>query len=336
MDWFESITGFREDGYDATRSRLSIVEGRLLSSRSDRTWSIGQFDIPSLAELRLRVAGLTSGQGPTRVSCVQGDVRRMHRDRDNAGALFQVASQFNLLEMVSPAVTPEHGVTRYQSDATQGPACAIAAGAGTIYRNYLVPLDGHLGQRADRQIDCLRGIGDHLGNADGSLWLMRNGYCMTTEEGLARIDAKLRQSDPSQLDELKRQLRIGLHCDVEVTDEDAGHMVSQAYCSALPVAYNQIRHQSNWESFACLVLDAAYEATLLSAVLNRQVFGNPVVFLTRLGGGAFGNDAHWIAAAMRRALATCRDAALDIRIVSYSNPGQDVLDLVRDFSTGHG
>jgi hypothetical protein len=336
MDWFESITGFREDGYDATRSRLSIVEGRLLSSRSARTWSIGQLDIPSLAELRLRAAGLTSGQGPTCVSCVQGDVRRMHRDRDNAGALFQVASQFNLLEMVSPAVTPEHGVTRYQSDATQGPACAIAAGAGTIYRNYLVPLDGHLGQRADRQIDCLRGIGDHLGNADGSLWLMRNGYCMTTEEGLARIDAKLRQSDPSQLDELKGQLRIGLHRDVEVTDEDAGHMVSQAYCSALPVAYNQIRHRSNWKGFACLVLDAAYEATLLSAVLNRQVSGNPVVFLTRLGGGAFGNDAHWIVAAMRRALVTCRDAALDVRIVSYSNPGQDVLDLVRDFSTGRG
>jgi hypothetical protein len=66
----------------------------------------------------------------------------MHQSPKNAGALFQVASQFNLLEMVLPRVTPEHGVTRYAHDHTQGPACAIAAGAATIYRNYFVPVDG--------------------------------------------------------------------------------------------------------------------------------------------------------------------------------------------------
>ena len=334
MDWFESITGFVEDGYDTTLSRLSIVDGRLISSRSDRTCAVGQLEIPSLAELRQRVIGLTSGQGPTRVSCVQGDVRRMHRSGNNAGALFQVASQFNLLEMVSPSLTPEHGVTRYQSDATQGPACAIAAGAGTIYRNYFVPVEKHFGQRAERQIDCLRGIGDRLGNGDGNLWRMRNGYCVTTEEGLARIDDKLRLSDDSLLSELKGQLRIGLHRDVEVTDEGAGHLVSQAYCSALPVAYNHIRRRSNWGKFAGLVLEAAYEATLLSAVLNRQASDMPVVFLTRLGGGAFGNEAQWITTAMRKALATCWDAALDVRIVSFMKPDQDLLDLVDDFSTG--
>ena len=38
-----------------------------------------------------------------------------------AGALFQVASQFNLLEMVSPDVTPEHGVSGYAHDLTLGP-----------------------------------------------------------------------------------------------------------------------------------------------------------------------------------------------------------------------
>lgn len=32
----------------------------------------------------------------------------------------------------------------YEFDRTQGPACAIACGAGTIFRNWLVPLDGHL------------------------------------------------------------------------------------------------------------------------------------------------------------------------------------------------
>src|SRR5215475_2263822 len=90
-----------------------------------------------------------------KVSIVTGDVRQMHRSPQYAGALFQVASQFNLLEMVSPEIPPEHVVTRYQYDRTQGPACAIAAGAATIYRNYFAPLAGGFGQTVDRQFDGL-------------------------------------------------------------------------------------------------------------------------------------------------------------------------------------
>ncbi len=332
MDWFERITGFKEDGYDETRARLSVVDGQLHSLHSTRTCGIGQLETPSLADLRLRSAGLARGKGPTRVSCVQGDVRRMHADARNAGALFQVASQFNLLEMVSDAVSPEQGVTRYQSDATQGPACAIAAGGGTIYRNYFAPVDGESGQREDRQIDCLLDIGAALGNVQGRLWQMRNGYCLTTDDGLARVDDQLRAMDGAQLDALRARLRIGLHWGVEVTDEGAGHRVSQAYCSALPVAYNRIRKPAHWARFATLVLEASYEATLLSALLNMQRHGCPLVYLTRVGGGAFGNDARWIAAAMRRALASTRDAGLDVRIVSYSSPAQDMLDLADELS----
>src|ERR1700741_4888897 len=115
--------------------------------------------------------------GRLKVTVVQGDVRRMPLSPANAGALFQVASQFNLLEMVSPDVTPEHGVTRYQYDRTQGPACAIACGAATIYRNYFAPIDGQEGQTATRQFDGLREVGRALGHAMGrdvsSLWEMK-------------------------------------------------------------------------------------------------------------------------------------------------------------------
>jgi hypothetical protein len=51
-----------------------------------------------------------------KVGVVTGDVRQMHQAPENARAMFQVASQFNLLEMVSPSVTPEDGVRRYQDD----------------------------------------------------------------------------------------------------------------------------------------------------------------------------------------------------------------------------
>jgi len=62
----------------------------------------------------------------------------LHCDIENTNALFQAASQFNLLEMIVPHISPEQGVDRYENDFTQGPACAIACGAGTIYRNYFV------------------------------------------------------------------------------------------------------------------------------------------------------------------------------------------------------
>lgn len=336
MDWFERITGFREDGYDATRTRLSVVDGRLHSRNGMRTFAVGQLETPSLAELRLRATGLVSGQEPTRVSCVQGDVRRMHGESSNAGALFQVASQFNLLEMVSERVSPEQGVTRYERDATQGPACAIAAGAGTIYRNYFAPVDGQSGQREDRQIDCLFDIGTALGNVQGRLWQMRNGYLLATDEGLARVDDQLSSMGPGQIDVLRGRLRIGVHWDVEVTDEGAGHRVSQAYCSALPVSYNRIQMPANWVRFAALVLEATYEATLLSAMLNMQRHGSPLVYLTRVGGGAFGNDGRWIAAAMQRALAFARHAGLDVRIVSYSTPDPSMLELVSQFAVSRG
>ena len=52
--------------------------------------------------------------------------------------------------MISPNLTPEDGVTCYQNDRTQGPACAIAAGAATIYRNYFVPLSEDFGQTSAR------------------------------------------------------------------------------------------------------------------------------------------------------------------------------------------
>lgn len=113
MDWFEKITGFRETGYQATRARLE-VEGENLRSRvNGARYGIGELELVSLQTLRERAKSSGNLSGQIKTSVVTGDVQRMHQSREHAGALFQVASQFNLLEMVSPNVTPEHGVTRY-------------------------------------------------------------------------------------------------------------------------------------------------------------------------------------------------------------------------------
>ena len=160
MDWFERLTGFRETGYDDTRAKLKVEGSRLQSLVNGKSYGIGELELVPLQTLRDRVKSAGGLPGRLKVSVVTGDVRQMHQSPENAGALFQVASQFNLLEMVSPTVTPEHGVTRYQHDHTQGPACAIAAGAATIYRNYFAPVGGSHGQTTERQFDGLADLGE--------------------------------------------------------------------------------------------------------------------------------------------------------------------------------
>ncbi len=111
MDWFERLTGFREADYAQTRSRMVIEGDRLRSRVNGKSYRIGQFGLPSLAELRQQVRA-QPGKLTTRI--VSGDVRALHGHPAFAGALFQVASQFNMLEMVGPGVSPEDGVTRYE------------------------------------------------------------------------------------------------------------------------------------------------------------------------------------------------------------------------------
>ena len=336
MDWFERLTGFREESYDATRAKLRVEGNRLHSLINGRSYGVGAFELASLQTLRDRAKSSGVASGRLKAKVVRGDVRQMHHAPEYQGALFQVASQFNVLEMVGPDVTPEDGVTRYQHDHTQGPACAIGAGAATILRNYFVPVAGGVGQTASRQLDGLAAVGQALsaglGKPVADLWRMRNGYAMCDRAGLEAISERLAKLRPDEIDDLRGKLAIGVQSDVEVTDAPGERrpLVSQVFCSALPVAYTRVpvRH---WRAFASLVLEAAYEATMWAAVLNARRGASNIVLLTFLGGGAFGNDDEWILGAMRRALILGSSFHIDARIVSYGAPTPAVLKLAEEF-----
>ncbi len=331
MDWFEGLFGFSERSYDQTQKNLEVVGTTLRSRINQRAYAIGELRTPSLRELRDEAAKVVEGlRGRLNVSSISGDVRRMHGNPAHRKALFQVASQFNLLEMTGPDVSPEDGVTRYFHDRTQGPACALAAAAATVYRNYFVPIGSHVGQSRDRQVDCLRDLGAELGNETNDLWTMRNGYALCTEEGLTTIARQLDALDGPGVDRLRDLVRIGIHSGVQVTDVEDAQLVSQAFCSALPVSHSRIPSE-RWESFATLVLEGAYEATLWAAVINARESGSNMLFLTRLGGGAFGNEPQWIHHAMRRALTKVIGIGLDVRVVSFSKVDAALERLVAEF-----
>jgi hypothetical protein len=330
MTWFETLAGFPEESPQQVWQNIT-VDGKVLKSHvNGKVMVCGQLETPSLAELRERVHASGYQVGKISVREIVANVQHLHINESNADSLFQVASQFNLLEMVSPNVTPERGVGIYENDPTQGPACAIAAGAGTIYRNYFATVNGQTGQSTTNQIDCLADMGVALGNSKSRLWEMRNGYALASHSGLVEISNRLRAASESELDGLRELLRIGIQWSTQVTLNDCKHTVSQAYCSALPVSYS--RHSSNlWTEFARLVLEASYEATICTAILNSIRNGNNRLFLTLLGGGAFGNETDWIIGGIQRALNLYKYADLDVAIVSYGSSKQYVQQLVNQY-----
>ncbi|HEX5660645.1 MAG TPA: hypothetical protein VFX59_25810 [Polyangiales bacterium] len=235
----------------------------------------------------------------------------LHAHPENAGAVFQVASQFNCLEFVGPEVVPEHGVTGYASDLTQGPACSLAAAAATVVRNYFVPVDGVAGQTRDRQLDNLHGLAALL----GAHWDVVNGYVHSDAARLRRLDAALTAHDRETV---LGTVKVGLHRDVGVTfarrfaePAEPTH-VTQVFCSAISCGYSSVP-RDHWKALATLVLEAAYEATLRAALL----VGARRVWLTFLGGGVFGNRLEWIGESIGRALARMDNHDLDVHIAHY-------------------
>lgn len=327
MNWFEQIFGFSESTTDVYQNLQ--VEGEYMTSLvNQQTFRCGRLDIPTLKDVRQKVGALPLDGSRTMLREVVGHVQNLHADSENHLALFQVASQCNLLEMVGPGVTPEQGITGYFYDRTQGPACAMAAAAGTVYRNYFVPLGQQVGQTATLQVDTMQDLHTHLG---GGLWDMRNGYCLPSRTSLDVLNERY---STGVKEEWMSLLRIGIHWNTEVTMNrvSSGHLVHQAYCSAMPVGYSRCSVQQ-WENLGRLVLEAAYLHTLYAAVQNLRASGVNKVYLTLLGGGVFGNPTNWIIEAIWKALQHFEYAGLDVAIVSYGQSNPHVQDLIEAWTS---
>ncbi|MDV4168377.1 hypothetical protein [Rhodovulum sp. FJ3] len=317
-EWFLKLTGFDEAGYAETQRRLKLQGSVLYSSEGKRIGHVGQFRMVPLFNLRKRLGDLSTGQ--IDFGDIAGESGALHRDHDNAGSTMQVASQFNCLEMLGPDITPEHGVTQYAYDRTQGPVCAIAAGAGTIWRNYLIPMGQRTGQTRKHQLDGAACLGALISGAmkyPGSApWRMKNGYLLPSEKELRLIKDLLEGMSEEGLDKLRGELSVGMQVGVEI-DCPTQHRLTQVFCSAVPVSYSGL-DPDLWEPLARLVLEASYEATLIAAAMNARHTANPNCFLTMLGGGAFGNRTIWIEQAIERALEICGRLDLRVRLVHYA------------------
>jgi hypothetical protein len=339
--WFRLIFGFLETSA-ACRENLSIITQDgvqyLKSSKHERSYRIGQFTTPSIRELRSKSLELLQERNmklqTTYSHCVVGDVLELHHQYPQS--TFQAASQLNCLEFASPRALPEHGVTIYAGDHTQGPACALACASGTMYRNYFaVPPtnpEGVVGQSADSQFNLLDDLEKFLDNSRNQFWVVKNGYINSTRGSLQLLNQVLASQNPENLIDL---IKVGVHDDVGVVFStryvpiESDLYVTQVYCSALSCAYTPIPIDL-WQPFAEIVLQAQYEATIWAAVINYLRGGTNILLLTFVGGGVYGNEKAWIGRSIARALsiASKYDCGLDIRICHYNRIDEEMKNII--------
>jgi hypothetical protein len=208
--WFAALFGFEETSARVVREHLVVDGDTMTSLANGRQFQCGRLEIATLEDLRNRVEALQIPPGKLQLSEVIANVSDLHADSANKDALFQAASQFNLLEMINPHISPEKGVDVYSDDPTQGPACAIACGAGTVFRNYFVEVNGRPSQTADNQIDCLDLIGQELDNATMQYWNFKNGYALFKHYGMTKLYDKLSNMSTEQKMSLQQKLKVGI------------------------------------------------------------------------------------------------------------------------------
>jgi hypothetical protein len=345
--WFGDIFGFEEEtnpelNFDKVKQNVKLVNSNgevVFTTPNGITLHAGLFRMYSIQILTREMSSSPphsiAPSGGLVYSTMNGDVKRFHQNPLLADSLFQVAGQFNMLEMVRPEVTPSMGITIYKDDHTQGPACAMACPAGTLFRNYFVNDHGQ-----DTPEHQLNGLEDAHALIKGSLghgyqssgqtsphmfWTMRNGYCFpTSEHTLAAVcgflQPHLKENRRSFMDVIK----YGIQWNTQV-GLNAEQRVNQIYCSALPISYyadmmgiDEEEAAAKMTNFATVVLDAAYEATLAAGALLSLHRGKRVkVFLTLVGGGAFGNPPEWIRESIRKACHKFSAYPLDVIMVDF-------------------
>ena len=81
-----------------------------------------------------------------------------------------------------------------------------------------------------------------------------------------------------------------------------------------------------------MILEAAYEATFYIALKNYELTNNNKLFLTLIGGGAFGNDEEWIFSAIEKSVKKFKHTPLDVKIVSYGFSKREVQQFIRSLN----
>ena len=223
-----------------------------------------------------------------------------------------------------------------------------------------------LGQSANRQINCLAdimkllkqkciqtGINVPLDNInspnpygfsikEGDLFAVKNGYVESTDNNLFILNELIEHGGEEFKEQIKNALRCCIQRDTEVTSDPRSNssnpnLITQVYVSALSFGYSKVSNKELWAPFAKIILEAAYEHTILEGLRNnldriQKGLEPQPIYLTMLGGGVFGNNPEWIKEAISSAIIKASEYQIPfaVKLVHYlstdTNYPQSFLD----------
>uniref|UniRef100_A0A6B2L742 Uncharacterized protein n=1 Tax=Arcella intermedia TaxID=1963864 RepID=A0A6B2L742_9EUKA len=338
-DFFEEIWGFKEsiksvkeylqiDTSSDKNHIISLINARTVQPGNFETRKINSFNEQDLVA-KIKKKGTLSiviGNGPHTTQYDRVDIGALQAHPANRGATFQVASNFNCLEFVDERDSASVGITKYVFDQTQGPAACISAAPGVLYRNYFVPhyVDGKLYKgQLEQQINLLNNF----------FIPVTNGYINFNGNELTEI------YEPTWDDHFFTDygdVKVGVQTNVEVTSgtkrdgliymvEQSGQIINQVFTASINLGGTRAMFASRpkIQKLAQMLLKAAYRGTILVAMENAlkappELVGRNKLFLTLIGGGAFGNDLEWIVGALYEQLELIKRSGLEITLVIYA------------------
>jgi len=217
---------------------------------------------------------------------------------ENKGAAFQIASNFNCLEVITEIVSPDlpQFTEKYFRDRTQGPAASVSAGGAAITRVHCAFF------APNTPIVDWRQTATHQVNILGQLnkfFPMRNGYVT-----LHGKEPKFPKLHGKKYFKHLAKVAVGYHEGAQVTTghrsqtlervTDPSQSVDQVFCAAMNLSQGPTGMKNSMVKDhlvkAQFVLEAMYTGTYLSALIHKKKH----LFLTLVGGGAFGNEKEWI------------------------------------------
>lgn len=264
-NWFEHIVGFPETEWDYKLSSLPIPLRN----------QMGTFKEVRIDSLEEKVLSMPKAKPPVLKVATRNDSRFEDNFDTSAlqfygpeGGMYQVASNFNCLEVGSVHTNPFSGyyVTKKMIDVTQGPSAAGGCALGSILRTAI---------HKENKIDLLRDV------------------------DLKHINGKLKWFELDK-DIDRNAIRVGLHTDVpanfkrtrqEFKYNENGPKIDQVFTSTC------ICQNMKPNKLSEILLQAAYDGTYMAAVLR----GSPKLVLTLIGGGCFNNNTTQIATAITNA-----------------------------------
>lgn len=277
----------------------------ILTLKNNDQYQAGKFRTPTVDELEEQIKKIpppsSDKNNKMNIFVVENniDVGKQHLCA-NDDDIFQVASQFNALEMIDSSKTPNDGISIYQFDKTQGPTCALACLPGTFVRNYYYNMPVQF-----NALDCT-GLGKYF----------KNGYLLIpvdkTEEAYHTLAAEY------------KKIKIPMMLDTQVMGKIGGKyvetktLVNQVFNSSLPIGVYDNGSDVYMHDISNIFLKIAYYSILVLAVLKYKETNRRVkVNLTLIGVGAFNNNIHSCINRLCEIMIKFKDYPLDVYINSY-------------------